>query len=387
MPIYSSGRRRTIIVLLLTSIMLITIDLRGNALLDAARSGFDYAFRPFEVAADVVSTPIERAWHGITRVDDLERENAELRRRIDQMQSDSLAGQNAMIQNRQLRAILGLTSLASYEKATCSTIGASPSNQDQTVEIDCGSLDGLKVGMPVINDAGLVGKVHKTNPETAVVMLATDPSFRVAVKVVGERLPDPTPPVDSTPSGIPADSIGSIADEMNATTTSTTTTTVAALQPGDTVPSADSSADTTGSSAPPSTPDSTPVSTPDSAPTSTPDSTPGAATAPGTTTTTTVPLVMRETGMLEGYGAGFLPRVRLIADSPQFGRPQVGDAVLTSGGGATLYPPDLPIGRVANVISVGGTVGLELEVEPLADLSQLDFLTIILFQPSTELQR
>jgi len=86
MPIYTSGRRRTILILLLTSVLLITVDLRGNALLDGARSGFDYAFRPFEIAAEVVSQPVVRAWDGITRVDDLERENAELRRQIDQQE-------------------------------------------------------------------------------------------------------------------------------------------------------------------------------------------------------------------------------------------------------------------------------------------------------------
>ena len=40
MAIYSAGRRRTMIILLLTSILLITLDLRGNAVFNAARSGF-----------------------------------------------------------------------------------------------------------------------------------------------------------------------------------------------------------------------------------------------------------------------------------------------------------------------------------------------------------
>jgi hypothetical protein len=42
MAIYSAGRRRTMIILLLTSILLITLDLRGNAVFNAARSGFGY---------------------------------------------------------------------------------------------------------------------------------------------------------------------------------------------------------------------------------------------------------------------------------------------------------------------------------------------------------
>ena len=52
MAIYNAGRRRTIIILLLTSVLLITLDLRGNAVFNAARSGFNYAIRPFEIAGD-----------------------------------------------------------------------------------------------------------------------------------------------------------------------------------------------------------------------------------------------------------------------------------------------------------------------------------------------
>ena len=74
MAIYTAGRRRTMVILLLTSVLLITLDLRGNAVFNAARSGFDYALRPFEIAGEVVAQPIARAWTGITSVDELEAE-------------------------------------------------------------------------------------------------------------------------------------------------------------------------------------------------------------------------------------------------------------------------------------------------------------------------
>ncbi|MEQ9163389.1 MAG: hypothetical protein RLN74_11800, partial [Ilumatobacter fluminis] len=60
MAIYTAGRRRTILVLLLTSVLLITLDLRGNAVFNGVRSGFEYAFRPFEIAGEVVTRPVER---------------------------------------------------------------------------------------------------------------------------------------------------------------------------------------------------------------------------------------------------------------------------------------------------------------------------------------
>lgn len=95
--------------------------------------------------------------------------------------------------------------------------------------------------------------------------------------------------------------------------------------------------------------------------------------------------VTRETGALNGFGAERLPRVRFIADSPLFGVVVEGDAVLTAGGSESLAPPNIPIGRVANVMRRLGIEGLELEVELSADLDHLAFLTVILYQPSTEL--
>ena len=58
MAIYSAGRRRTMVILLLSSILLITLDLRGNAVFNAARAGFGYALRPFEIAGEVITRPV-----------------------------------------------------------------------------------------------------------------------------------------------------------------------------------------------------------------------------------------------------------------------------------------------------------------------------------------
>ncbi len=344
MAIYSRRRRRTVAVLLLTSTILITLDLRGNAVFDATRTAFGYALRPFEIAGDVVTRPIVRAWQGISDVDDLRRENERLQAEVDAQRSAEIAAQNALIENRELRDQVGLESLAAFDKVSAGIIGSSPSNFDQQVEIDRGSLDGIRVGMPVVNAAGLVGKITRVSLETSIVMLITDPSYTVPVKVV---------------AGLGFDAIGN---------------------PSDTVPSGLDIANVT-------TPASTTTTTPlmGRLPTSSTISTTTTTTTTTTMLTVVVNEITRETGALMGFGATRLPRVSFIADSPQFGRIRAGDAVLTSGGSESLSPPNIPIGRVANVIQRIGVAGLELEVELNADLEHLGFLTVILYQPPTEL--
>ncbi len=356
MAIYSAGRRRTMIILLLSSVLLITLDLRGNAVFNAARSGFEYALRPFEVAGDVITRPVARVWSGMTEVDDLEAANRLLQEQLDAQRSDQIAAQNALIENRDLRALVGLESLAAFDRVTASIIGSSPSNFDQRVEIDRGLVDGIRVGMPVINSAGLVGKITNVFPETAIVMLVTDPQYHVPVKVVAEVLSTPPTSVpDTVPSGLAVDDV---VTTTSTSTTSTSTTSVpqpifdAAGNPLDPSLLAPAGGTTTTSST-------------------------------STTTTTVVEMVevTRETGELDGFGADQYPRVRFIADSPQFGLAAVGDAVLTAGGSLSLAPPDIPVGRVANVIQRAGAGGLELEVELNADLDRLIFLSVILYVP------
>lgn len=367
MAIYSAGRRRTMVILLLTSVLLITLDLRGNAVFNAARSGFEYALRPFEIAGEVIAQPISRAWRGMTAVDELEAEVERLQDLVDQQRASQIAGDNAIIENRELRAQIGLESLASISRVTGQLIGQSPSNFDQRVEIDKGSLDGLRVGMPVMNSAGLVGKITNVFPETAIVMLVTDPLYHTQVKVVGQVLASETSVPDTVPSGIP---VGDVT-----TTSSTTTTTTTTTLPGD-PPATTVVTDVNGNLVVITVPSATPSP---SSPTS------GTTTTSTTTTTTEVPQeVTRETGVIDGLGAGQLPRVRFIANTTQFGDIEIGDAVLTSGGSDSLAPPDIPIGRVANIIDNPGTAGRELEVELNADLSRLNFLTVLLYRPPIE---
>ena len=72
-----------------------------------------------------------------------------------------------------------------------------------------------------------------------------------------------------------------------------------------------------------------------------------------------------------------------IADSPLFGRVAEGDSVPTAGG-ATASRPNIPIGRVANVIPGTGVEGLQLEVDLNADLDRLNFVTVILYTAPRE---
>jgi rod shape-determining protein MreC len=332
MALYTPGRRRAILILLLSSLLILTIDLRGNAIFDAMRSGYNQAMRPFESASEVVSRPIRNAWRGITKYDDLEAENQRLRERIEEQQANDIANQATYSQYLELLAYFELEGPGSYGRVTASVVGESPSNLDQVIEINRGENDGLRTGMAVIATNGVVGRVTSVEPDRARVRLITDTQYAVQVKVV--RPPE--------------------------TTTTTVATTVPTTVPGATAPVSTSTSTTT-------------------APTTT---------IPGQTTTTvpptTLPDPQRETGQLVGRGPDREPEVVFIDDTPGFGTPEVGDIVSTSGGSVSFAPADLPIGVVVEVRQGSPSEGLIVVVQPYAELDDLEFVQVILYRPDSE---
>ena len=61
--------------------------------------------------------------------------------------------------------------------------------------------------------------------------------------------------------------------------------------------------------------------------------------------------------------------------------------MLTAGGSTGLAPADIPVGLVQNVISRSTAEGPLLEIAPLADLDQLQFVKVVLYKPSSEFEQ
>jgi len=359
---YPIGRRRALVLLALTCVLLISLDLQGNVVTRKAREFFVTAFRPLEDGARVATRPFQNAWRGIRDYDSLQAENQDLRDLIAQQEGAFI---NAIAQARdalELKALNGVETPANIDTVTAKVVGASPSNFSQSVEIDRGRNDGLRVGMPVVDTAGLVGKVTDVFPDRAIVLLVTDPLYRVEVKVVNPPPEVPAPGESTTTSSLP----------FGATTLSTTSTTA----PPSAVPGVTTVPPTSGPSlAPP--PGQTTVP-----PDSTAPSTTAAPTTAAPTTTTLAPLGPIEKGIMAGQGPGNDPSIRFVDEF--FGAAQVAASVVTAGGASSLAPEGITVGLVSRVLEGTASSGPRLEVRPAASLGSLNFVRVLLYQSAPE---
>jgi rod shape-determining protein MreC len=367
-------RRRAILLLALTSVILITMDLRGSALINLTRSTFGIVFRPIEGATRVVTRPMQNAWNGMTHYNEVVDENHRLKDLIAYGEGANISAIASVREAQELLSLNGLPTLAGISSCTGQVVGQSPSNFSQTVEINRGSECGIKVGMPVLNAAGMIGKITDVYNKRSVVMLITDPSYSVAVKVVN------APPTTTTT--LPSETVIDPLVPTTTTTTSTTTTT--------TIPRT-----TTTTGVPGFTPGATIVTVatttiPGASPEANVPAGPAGPNQPGKSTKSpiTVPagldLPLRETGALEGRGLTKFPVVRFVENQTRFGGVSVGSPVITAGGATSLAPPDIVIGTVSKVVKRSGSLGPILEVKLAANLDNLNFVRILLYQPTTE---
>jgi len=385
MAIYTVGRRRVIVALLLTLVLLLTLDLRGNPVLDRVRDGFARAMAPIESATDVITTPVSRAWNGVTQYDDLERENEALQDRLDRLIGTQATARLSVEEAAELKALLSLNSLAGIPTEVAKVVGASSNNLDQIIEIDIGRTRGVRVGMPVVNQAGLIGKITSVTDNTAKVMLITDSRYVVPVRVQAAPAAD-LGPTDTRPSGRTNEEL----EDLVATTLVT-----------DVLASESSLPQNDGANGDPAiVDDPTSGDLPVSATSTTLDPNDGESPAEAlpvdgevietttTTTTTTVPnLTAKEFGALEGRGRGLIPQIRFLQDNPSLAVLQEGDLVVTAGGFDSLAPPDIPIGVAVNRADRSGPGGPLLDVQPYADVTRLNFLRVVLYTPLSEVER
>ena len=176
---HDSRRTRLVLsVLLLAALALITIDYRGGSLRSVTSLG-DAVFGPVERAASAVTGPAANLVSGSSgsNVPALQRQNAELRAELSQARLSKA-------QSQQLTSLLQLAGRGGYRIVAANVIAAATGYED-TVTIDAGSADGIRPDETVLNGDGLVGRVVSVSSTTSTVLLATDGSSTVGVRMAG----------------------------------------------------------------------------------------------------------------------------------------------------------------------------------------------------------
>jgi rod shape-determining protein MreC len=154
--------------------------------LHSVQRGVVEVLSPVEQGASTVLTPVRSiaAWvsdtlHAKTQVKTLQA-------KVQQLTSQLAQAEGAQWQNQQLHHLVHLDDsigIAAYHPVTAQVIARDPTLWYQTVEVDKGSDDGVRLHDPVVADRGLVGEVSEVSPTASIVSLITDHTVSVTARV------------------------------------------------------------------------------------------------------------------------------------------------------------------------------------------------------------
>ena len=175
-----------VIILLLGNFMLMAFDAReitsGQRIIRVwGQSAADFVQSP----VTSVSSGVGNYFSSISNLRSAQSDNDLLKQRVQELELESRGKDALTAENDRLRGLLNLKENSKYKVLTASVIGRDPSIWFDSSIINRGSLDGVKLNMPVVSDGGLVGRVTAVSPLTAQVDLITRDKSGVG-GVIGE---------------------------------------------------------------------------------------------------------------------------------------------------------------------------------------------------------
>jgi rod shape-determining protein MreC len=187
-------RRRAVLgLLVLCSLVLLTASFGGSGgVVGSVQRGVSEVLNPVQEGASRALKPVRDlfGWFGDTL--DAKGRLSAARGERDQLRREVVRLQDQGRQNDELRRQLNLNrslGLSGYRPEGARVISQSPTIWYAQVTINRGSSDGVRSGMPVIDDEGLVGTVTQTTRSSAVVTLITDHTSGVSARTNSGGVP------------------------------------------------------------------------------------------------------------------------------------------------------------------------------------------------------
>ena len=176
-------RRPVLLIVVILSLVLITVDSRGNGAIDSTRRLARNALQPVQSIVDSVFNPVRNVVDGITSYGSVKDQNALLKRRVAALEGRLLRERAVGSEVGELEKLLDLPTIEDATGVAARVISGAPDNFERTVILNKGTSKGVTVGQPVVAGNGLVGKITEASSEQSTVTLIDSPGFGIGVRL------------------------------------------------------------------------------------------------------------------------------------------------------------------------------------------------------------
>ena len=192
-----------IVILTLTAILLLALQQTGR--LGTVEGLVTMVTAPGQSGLSTLTNRLTTSLANLRNYRSLQRRLTELERIVESLSVENLRLQEVERENQRLRELLQFAETRpSFElqggQIIARVIGQNATNFLNVAMIDLGSRHGIRVGMPVVNEQGLVGRISEVTATTSKVLLITDPSSTVNAILQASRL---TGVISGTPGSHP----------------------------------------------------------------------------------------------------------------------------------------------------------------------------------------
>ncbi len=179
-----SRSRFFLIALLVTALIIVTLDLRGSVPGQTFRGITNTVLAPFQSLFrffyDPISNFVSEASNlgrSADKIKDLEQKNAALEEELSRFNV-------AKRELGQLKDVLDLAAAGRYKSLPARVIAAgSAAGFSRTIELDVGTRDGVQTDMTVIAGAGLVGRIISVSSNSSIALLLDDETFKAGIRM------------------------------------------------------------------------------------------------------------------------------------------------------------------------------------------------------------
>jgi rod shape-determining protein MreC len=154
--------------------------------LHSVQRGVVEVLSPVEQGASKVLAPVRSAASWVSDTLHAKSQVKQLRAQVHSLTAQLAQAKGAQLENQQLSNLVHLDNsigVSAYHPMTAQVIARDPTLWYQTVEVDKGSSDGVRLHDPVIADKALVGEVSEVSSTASWVSLITDHTVSVTARV------------------------------------------------------------------------------------------------------------------------------------------------------------------------------------------------------------
>jgi rod shape-determining protein MreC len=169
-------------------LLLMAYQLRRNEDIPLVRNSVVYLVAPIQRGASGVVRSVRGVWEGYVYLWGTHRQNESLLGQLDKLKMENQRLREQAEQGHRLQVLFDLRQQMPLPTVVAQVLSTGSSETARIVLIDKGDNAGLKPDLPVMVADGVVGKVLHVFPDTAQVLLLTDPYSGVACLLENSRV-------------------------------------------------------------------------------------------------------------------------------------------------------------------------------------------------------